>query len=345
MGTYTWMKCPVPEDLPVRQVYGIAFSNDGRILLRIEDGKYKLTGGRPENGETFEETLLREYVEELNVKLTDAHYFGYMLIDEDGNKYAQVRMIARIKDILENHIDIATGKEYGRKLVVSDRVKEYLNYSDVAGNQMLEDAMELAKSHYGLGNSFDEMSTKSHYGLDDDFDEINNDLILIEPSEEMEELALDYKKEHFAFGDMQVHGSGGLAFYDDYRDWLKHIDSIRTPSSQIPIQTSTFFSKRVSDGKLIGCIKIHHSLTDELKNGGHIAYGIRPSERGKGYGKKQLQLGLAYAKHLRMDHVTIACDRDNAASASTAISCGGVLVKEFEEDGIIKQHYQIELKK
>ncbi len=330
MGTYTWMKCPVPEDLPVRQVYGIAFSNDGRILLRIEDGKYKLTGGRPENGETFEETLLREYVEELNVNLVEAHYLGYLLVEEDGNKYAQVRMIARIKDILENHIDIATGKEYGRKLVVSDRVKEYLNYRDVAGNQMMEDAMELAKSHYGL---------------DDDFDEINNDLILIEPSEEMEELALDYKKEHFAFGDMQVHGSGGLASYDDYRDWLKHIDSIRTPSSQRPIQTSTFFSKRVSDGKLIGCIKIHHSLTDELKNGGHIAYGIRLSERGKGYGKKQLQLGLAYAKHLSMDHVTIACDRDNAASASTAISCGGVLVKEFEEDGIIKQHYQIELKR
>ena len=345
MGTYTWMKCPVPEDLSVRQVYGIAFSNDGRILLRIEDGKYKLTGGRPESGETFEETLLREYVEELNVNLVEAHYLGYLLVEEDGNKYAQVRMIARIKDILENHIDIVTGKEYGRKLVASDRVKEYLNYSDVAGNQMLEEAMELAKSHYGLANSFDEMSTKSLYGLDDGFDEINNDLILIEPSEYMEELALDYKKEHFAFGDMQVHGSGGLAFYDDYRDWLKHIDSIRTPSSQRPIKTSTFFSKRVSDGKLIGCIKIHNSLTDELKNGGHIAYGIRPSERGKGYGKKQLQLGLAYAKHLRMDHVIITCGRDNAASASTAISCGGVLVKEFEEDGIIKQHYQIELKR
>ncbi len=188
MGTYTWRKCPVPEDIPVRQVYGIAFSNDGRILLRIEDGKYKLTGGRSESGETFEETLLREYVEELNVNLVEAHYLGYLLVEEDGNKYAQVRMIARIKDILENHIEIATGKEYGRRLVVSDRVKEYLNYSDVAGNQMLEDAMELAKSHYGLGNSFDEMSTKSHYGLDDDFDEINNDLILIEPSEDMGEV-------------------------------------------------------------------------------------------------------------------------------------------------------------
>ncbi len=328
MGTYTWLNEPVPENLLVRQVYGIAFSNDGRILLRIEDGKYKLTGGRPESGETFEETLLREYVEELNVILTDAYYLGYLLVDDDGSKYAQVRMIARIKDILENHIDPDTGKEYGRKFVALDRVKKYLNYSDVAGNQMLEDAIKLAKSHYGL---------------DDDFDEIINDLILIEPSEDMEELALDYKKEHFAFGDMQIHGSGGLAFYDDYREWLRHIDLIRTPSEKRPIQTNTFFSKRVSDGKLIGCIKIHHSLTDELESGGHIAYGIRPSERCKGYGKTQLQIGLAYAKRFNMDYVIIACDRDNAASASTAISCGGVLVKEFEEDGIIKQHYHIDL--
>jgi 8-oxo-dGTP pyrophosphatase MutT (NUDIX family) len=111
------MKCPVPEDLPVRQVYGIAFSNDGRILLRIEDGKYKLTGGRPESGESFEETLLREYVEELNVNLVEAHYLGYLLVEEDGNKYAQVRMIARIKDILENHIDIATEKSMEESLL------------------------------------------------------------------------------------------------------------------------------------------------------------------------------------------------------------------------------------
>lgn len=170
-----------------------------------------------------------------------------------------------------------------------------------------------------------------------------DDLILVAPSEELKDEILDYKKEHFDFGDMQVHGSGGLAFYEDYDEWLGHIISIKTASQERPIQTSTFFSRRISDGKLIGCIKFHHSLTDDIKDGGHIAYGIRPSERGKGYGTKQLQLCLEYAKKNHLSQVIISCDKDNSASAATAISCGGKLVDEFEEDGVIKQHYTINL--
>ena len=326
-GSFTWVSSQVPEHLQVRQIYGIVFSNDGRILLRIEDGKYKLTGGKPEPGESFEETLQREYIEELNTQIEDIHYLGYLLVEEDHMRYAQVRMIARVKDIKENHIDPATGKMYGRKLVSSGKVKEYLNYADEAGGKMLDDAISQAQEIFGL---------------DSGFTEEDNDLILVEPSADMKEEALEYKEEHFTFGDMQVHGSGGLAFYDDYDEWLTHIAAIKVPSPERPIQTSTFFSKRVSDGKLIGCIKLHHSLTDELKSGGNIAYGIRPSERGKGYGKKQLQLCLAYAKQLSLDHVIIACDKDNTASAATAKSCGAVPVNEFEEKGVIKQHYSID---
>lgn len=328
MAEFRWFTEPVPEGLKVRQVYGVVFSNDGRVLLRIEDGKYKLTGGKPEAGESFEETLHREYIEELNVELSDIHYLGYLLVVENGDKYAQVRMIARIKDIGKKQIDPATGKVYERALAPAPRVKEFLNYADEAGNRMLDDAIDQAKEIFGIGV----------FNSEDD-----NDLILVEPSAEMKDEALEYKEEHFAFGDMQVHGSGGLAFYDDYDGWLTHLAAIKTTSPERSIQTSTFFSKRVSDGRLIGCIKMHHSLTDDLKNGGHIAYGIRPSERRKGYGKKQLGLVLAYARFLHMEQVIIACDKDNAASATTAKSCGGVLVNEFEEAGIIKQHYAISL--
>lgn len=170
-----------------------------------------------------------------------------------------------------------------------------------------------------------------------------NELVLVSPSKDMEHEILQYKEEHFAFGDRQVHGSGGLAFYDSFDEWLNRIRFIREKSPENIVLTSTFFSRRVSDGKLIGCIKIHHTLTEELESGGHIAYGIRPSERGKGYGTQQLELCLEYAGQLKLKRVIIACDKDNTASAKTAMSCGGKLVKEFEEDGILKQHYLIEL--
>jgi len=44
-----------------------------------------------------------------------------------------------------------------------------------------------------------------------------------------------------------------------------------------------------------------------------------------------------------MHEVMIVCNKDNIASARTAMSCGGILIKEFEEDGILHQGYIINL--
>ncbi|MCR5769685.1 MAG: hypothetical protein K6G87_00475 [Butyrivibrio sp.] len=70
------------------------------------------------------------------------------MVEDNSDKYAQVRMIAKIKDIYESHIDPATGKVYGRELVAADRVKDYLKYSDRAGNEMIDDAVQLAQVRY-----------------------------------------------------------------------------------------------------------------------------------------------------------------------------------------------------
>ncbi|MBO4627593.1 MAG: NUDIX domain-containing protein [Lachnospiraceae bacterium] len=147
MLNYTWHKGEMPEGLPVRQVYGIAFAKDGRIFLRIDNGRYKLTGGRPEGAETFEETLRREYLEEANIELGEARYLGYLEVDDGRERYAQVRMVTQIKKIHENHVDPDTGRMYGRVLVDAGEVKEYLGYSDEAGNQMMDDAVLMAQSY------------------------------------------------------------------------------------------------------------------------------------------------------------------------------------------------------
>ena len=150
MATFKWIKEKLPIDLEVKQVYGVIFSNDGKILLRIENNKYKLTGGKPERNETFEETLKREYMEELNIEIDNIHYLGYLLVkeDNDNNPYAQVRMIATIKKINENRPDTDTGILYERFLANLDNVKKYLNYKDDAGNTMIDDAITLANQKY-----------------------------------------------------------------------------------------------------------------------------------------------------------------------------------------------------
>lgn len=152
MAKYSWIKESVPQNLVIKQVYGIAFSNEGNILLRGEDNKYKLTGGKPEKyDKDFEETLKREYIEELNIELEGIHYLGYLLVEEDNNeKYAQVRMIAKIKNIGESKPDIDKGKTYKRFMANIKNVKNYLKYPDLAGNQLIDDAISMAKEKYKL---------------------------------------------------------------------------------------------------------------------------------------------------------------------------------------------------
>ena len=148
MVKYTWFKEKVPDNLKVQQVYGIAFTDDKRVLLRIDDDKYELTGGKPENGEIYEETLKREYLEEASTFIEDIYYLGYLLVDDNNEQYAQVRMIAKIRNINTNHMDPMTARMYERKLVSIDNLKKYLNYSGMAGNIMLDDAIDMANKVY-----------------------------------------------------------------------------------------------------------------------------------------------------------------------------------------------------
>ena len=56
------------------------------------------------------------------------------------------------------------------------------------------------------------------------------------------------------------------------------------PEQWVP--DSTFWLVN-NDKKVLGAVNIRHGLTEALmKNGGHIGYGIRPTERRKGYATK-----------------------------------------------------------
>ena len=77
--------------------------------------------------------------------------------------------------------------------------------------------------------------------------------------------------------------------------------------------------------KICGALDIRHELNEYLERfGGHIGYGIAPSERKKGYGKIQLKLGLEKAKKIGLKKVLITCDDNNIGSAKTIEACGGI---------------------
>jgi predicted acetyltransferase len=87
--------------------------------------------------------------------------------------------------------------------------------------------------------------------------------------------------------------------------------------------------------KIVGAVNIRHQLSEWLLNcGGHIGYGIRPSERQKGYATQLLALALEKTKDLGIKKVLVVCDSDNIASKKTIIKNGGIQDKDYiEEDG------------
>ena len=79
-------------------------------------------------------------------------------------------------------------------------------------------------------------------------------------------------------------------------------------------------------GRLIGAVSLRHYLTVEgFRTWGHIGYGIRPEERGKGYGIQALRLALEQAREKKIDKVLIGVHEGNIPSWKTVEHCGGVL--------------------
>lgn len=150
MISYKWCNGKVPKDIEIKQVYGIAFNTDGNIFLRIDNGIYKLTGGRPEIvDKSIEDTLRREFIEEANITIKNIHLLGYQLVDENNGlkPYAQVRMIAQIDEMFENRPDLDNGKLYERVFKSPKETIKLLNWGEV-GKSQIEEAVKLAKKFY-----------------------------------------------------------------------------------------------------------------------------------------------------------------------------------------------------
>jgi predicted acetyltransferase len=99
------------------------------------------------------------------------------------------------------------------------------------------------------------------------------------------------------------------------------------------------------DKRILGAVNIRHRLNEALVNrGGHIGYGIRPSERRKGFATKLLFLSLEKAKELGISKALVVCDEHNIGSYKTIINNGGIADSDFiEDDGNVIKRFWIEI--
>lgn len=169
-------------------------------------------------------------------------------------------------------------------------------------------------------------------------------LQLIEPTILLE------KEYHEMLSEWHQTGENLVPFILKYdpTDFKKLIDlvkgfryGINIPDTFVP--HSTFWLVNTNN-KILGTVNIRHSLTDSLRReGGHIGYGIRPSERRKGYATKILELTLEEAKKLEITRVLLTCNTDNIASQKTILKNKGKFHERNDVDGNSKLSYWIEI--
>lgn len=104
-------KSQIP-DLPWQQVYTIG-NLDGQVPLITSltcEKEFNLPGGRTEPGETIEQTIAREMIEECNMRVIEWQPLGYQhLTKPDGKQIFQFRVYAKLEKIGELVNDPGSG--------------------------------------------------------------------------------------------------------------------------------------------------------------------------------------------------------------------------------------------
>jgi predicted acetyltransferase len=89
----------------------------------------------------------------------------------------------------------------------------------------------------------------------------------------------------------------------------------------------------VVDGVLVGRASLRFELNDFFAlRGGHVGYGVIPSERQKGYATEILRQSLIALSSEGIERVLVTCTDHNIASARVIERCGGVLESILPSD-------------
>lgn len=157
---------------------------------------------------------------------------------------------------------------------------------------------------------------------------------LVKPSIQHKESFLEALDEFHAEGRYQFLDRADLeknfeTFVEDLNEGRRHMHKPYADWVEPVPETILWL---VKENKYIGTFNIRHRLNWHLEKwGGHINFIIRPSMRGKGFGKKILQKGMPLVSYLGIDRALITVDPKNEAANRIVRFCGGELEDETPE--------------
>ena len=170
-------------------------------------------------------------------------------------------------------------------------------------------------------------------------------IILVKPDLSYTDEIIKYKEESLAESPV-INGSAGLDRFSSIEVWLEELKK-RSCEDTVPkglVPSSTYLAVSEKDNYIVGMIDIRHYLNEYLTQvGGNIGYGVRKTERNKGYAKQMLKLALEKCKELKIKKVLITCDEDNIASEKVILSANAKLEDIRNVDGENKKRFWIDL--
>lgn len=136
--------------------------------------------------------------------------------------------------------------------------------------------------------------------------------------------------------------------FDEKTDFAQYVQRVKdwSEGKDLGEFVPNTFLVAVVEGKIVGRVSLRHELNAFLlREGGHIGYGVVPSERRKGYAKEMLRQTLPIARKLGLTRVLLTCDDNNEGSARTIEAHGGILENKILDPGmtVAKRRYWIDL--
>lgn len=156
------------------------------------------------------------------------------------------------------------------------------------------------------------------------------------------EIIKSYIEEHYAHNEKSLSASNKLTSMN-FNDWVTKIHSnVNIPDKDWG-KSLTYLTFN-EDNNLIGLLSVRYDLTEEkAMEFGHIGYGVRPTQRRKGYATKMLEFALKECKKYGRKKVIVGCYKENKGSARAIIKNNGKLIEEKNISININDYWKIDL--
>ncbi len=157
------------------------------------------------------------------------------------------------------------------------------------------------------------------------------------------EILKEYVEEHYANGEKNISASLNMTNMD-FKTW---VEKVNRNSTQADDEWGKYYLYLVFNekDKLIGLLNIRFNLPDFLREKyGDIGYGVRPSERKKGYASKMLKYALDICKKKEMKYAIVGCYENNIGSNKIILKNGGKLYRKDIDNIKINDYWNLKLK-